>query len=290
VVRFVFLTLAVYLLCSPSSFAQQENSIARAQSAPAYPDSANGLKKLFRDVLDARRAADSDKLDRLMQSLALPEYRQWFQSTFGQERGSRIAESYSKMSVNMDSMLRDSISRILDEKLDHVEVLRFEESCSLEVSADQYPILEARLQPIPFYAVDFSDGKRGRTLWFFARAGDAFRYLGIIRFEPPPGLLGPGRLEVPLEAQQAKLLHMERPIYPERARRNYLSGNVRMWAVIGEDGSVRDLNLQFGHCWLVPSAMEAVRKWRYEPTLVNGKAVSVSTIIEVHYILGNPKQ
>ena len=38
---------------------------------------------------------------------------------------------------------------------------------------------------------------------------------------------------------------------------------------------------------VTPLAMEAVRQWRYEPTLLNGKPVEVMTEIQVNFVLAN---
>jgi len=38
---------------------------------------------------------------------------------------------------------------------------------------------------------------------------------------------------------------------------------------------------------LVQAALDAVRQWRYHPTLLNGEPVEVVTTIDVHFILGS---
>jgi protein TonB len=40
-----------------------------------------------------------------------------------------------------------------------------------------------------------------------------------------------------------------------------------------------------GHPLLVPSALAAVKQWRYRPTLLNGEAVEVLTNIDVNFTL-----
>jgi protein TonB len=57
-------------------------------------------------------------------------------------------------------------------------------------------------------------------------------------------------------------------------------------AVIGKDGNVHDLNLIEGECAFAKSASEAVKKWRYSPTTLNGDPVEVDTTIAVIYQLG----
>jgi protein TonB len=40
-----------------------------------------------------------------------------------------------------------------------------------------------------------------------------------------------------------------------------------------------------GHPLLVPSALEAVKQWVYQPTLLNGEPVEVVTQIDVNFTL-----
>ena len=56
-------------------------------------------------------------------------------------------------------------------------------------------------------------------------------------------------------------------------------------AFLFEDGTMRDLQVISGHPLLVASAMEAVRMWKYKPTLLEGVPVEVSTQIDVNFTL-----
>ena len=53
--------------------------------------------------------------------------------------------------------------------------------------------------------------------------------------------------------------------------------------VIGIDGKVKDLVAVSGHPFLMQAAMEAVRKWVYRPTILDGVPVEVDTTIEVRF-------
>jgi TonB family protein len=83
----------------------------------------------------------------------------------------------------------------------------------------------------------------------------------------------------------AKLLEHPEPEYPALARQARLQGRVVMRAIIGEDGRVENLQLLSGHPMLVASAMEAVRQWVYQPTLLNGKPVEVEGEVHVDFTL-----
>jgi len=58
-----------------------------------------------------------------------------------------------------------------------------------------------------------------------------------------------------------------------------------MQATIARDGSIRNLQLLSGPPLLVAAAIEAVRQWRYRPTLLNGEPVEVITVIDVNFTL-----
>lgn len=84
---------------------------------------------------------------------------------------------------------------------------------------------------------------------------------------------------------QGQLVRQVQPRYPEIARTIHLSGTVRLEAIIGIDGTVRSLNLLNGNPILARAAVDAVRQWRYRPTLLNGAPVEVETYITVNFVL-----
>jgi TonB family protein len=83
----------------------------------------------------------------------------------------------------------------------------------------------------------------------------------------------------------AKIKLKVNPIYPLEARANGIEGIVRLHAIIAKDGSILQLELISGHPQLVQAALDAVRQWKYEPTLLNGQPVEVDTEIAVVFQL-----
>jgi protein TonB len=102
---------------------------------------------------------------------------------------------------------------------------------------------------------------------------------------PPPKAATPQRIRVGGNVQQAKLIRQPRPVYPALAKQARISGHVILNAVIGKDGTIKDLTFASGHPLLVPAAMEAVKQWVYQPTLLNGEPVEVVTQIDVNFTL-----
>ncbi len=104
---------------------------------------------------------------------------------------------------------------------------------------------------------------------------------------PPvaPTVTVPTRVRIGGKVQAAKAINQVAPVYPPIAKQARISGVVRLEAVIGRDGRIESLHVTSGHPWLVQAAIEAVGKWTYQPTLLNGEPVEVLTQIEVNFKL-----
>ena len=119
----------------------------------------------------------------------------------------------------------------------------------------------------------FSGGVIGGIVASTPRAQDA---------APAPN--GP-RIMVGGGVQANKLAIQSTPVYPPLAKQARVSGTVELSAVIGKDGHVMNLSVIKGHPLLVQSALDAVKDWVYQPTLLNGQPVEVSTTIDVNFTL-----
>ena len=96
----------------------------------------------------------------------------------------------------------------------------------------------------------------------------------------------PSIIRVGGSVQGAKLIRQVQPVYPPIAKAARIQGTVVLHAIIAQDGTVQELKYVSGPPLLVQSAMDAVRQWRYQPTLLNGQPVRVDTVITVIYTLG----
>src|SRR5438094_8591545 len=91
----------------------------------------------------------------------------------------------------------------------------------------------------------------------------------------------PQRLRVGGNVQQQMLVDQPRPVYPPMAKQARIQGVVRFEAIIARDGTVANLTVLSGHPLLVEAAIEAVKRWVYKTTLLNGEPVEVVTQIDV---------
>jgi periplasmic protein TonB len=110
-----------------------------------------------------------------------------------------------------------------------------------------------------------------------------------------PMIGAPTRVSPPVEAHAEKsrlhvtrldpamLIHRVEPVYPTLARQLGRAGRVELRAVIATDGTIQSLQVVGGDPLFYQSALEAVRQWRYRPTVLNGDAVEIDTFITVIY-------
>jgi len=88
------------------------------------------------------------------------------------------------------------------------------------------------------------------------------------------------------KVQSAKLIKHPAPAYPAIAMNARIQGTVVLQAIIGKDGAVRNLMVvSAASPLLIPSAMDAVKQWIYQPTLLNQEPVEVITEISVIFAL-----
>jgi protein TonB len=95
----------------------------------------------------------------------------------------------------------------------------------------------------------------------------------------------PKRTRVPARIAEANLVYDVAPKYPPDAGRERIEGTVVLMAVIGKDGTVRDVRVESGLPVLAQAAIEAVKQWRYRPYLLNGEPVEVDSQITINFNL-----
>jgi len=91
------------------------------------------------------------------------------------------------------------------------------------------------------------------------------------------------RVRVEGSQQQTRLIEA---ILPDPRRSGEDETNeemVKLAIVVGQDGTVIDVDPLAGPESLIPAATDAVRRWRYRPTLLNGHPVEVETTVDVGF-------
>ena len=75
------------------------------------------------------------------------------------------------------------------------------------------------------------------------------------------------------------------PAYPQMARSQRVSGTVTVYLVVNERGEVETISRTSGPAMLRSAAQDAARRWRFRPTVIEGRPVRVSGYINFNFTL-----
>jgi len=73
------------------------------------------------------------------------------------------------------------------------------------------------------------------------------------------------------------------PVYPDAAKAGGQRGSVVLQILIGRDGTVQDAKFLQGSLVFARAAIDAVKQWRFKPYSLNGRAVSVQSLITLSF-------
>ena len=104
---------------------------------------------------------------------------------------------------------------------------------------------------------------------------------------PSPPSSKSQRIRLSGSVLENNLIHRVPPTYPPLAKLARVTGTVVLQVTVSKDGRVQDLRAISGHPLLVQSAMDAVRQWRYRPSLLNGEPVEVVSEVTVAFRLAD---
>jgi protein TonB len=101
----------------------------------------------------------------------------------------------------------------------------------------------------------------------------------------PPAPVGALTAGVAGTTQPKRVYYVE-PDYPEEAKRVNLEGHVILNVTVDERGNVADVVIvQGGPLGMTEKATEAVWKWKYEPSTLHGRPISLSFTVIVRFTL-----
>ncbi|MGA9960003.1 MAG: TonB family protein, partial [Acidobacteriaceae bacterium] len=109
--------------------------------------------------------------------------------------------------------------------------------------------------------------------------------LGSMGNGPVVKVAAPKKITVSSGVEASKIIDQVQPIYPPIAKAARIQGTVVLAATIGKNGSIQDLKVVSGPAMLQQAALDAVRRWRYRPTVLDGVPVDVDTTISVVFTL-----
>jgi TonB family protein len=293
----VSLSVALFMLFlgaphNANSQASRDNALAGADSA--HPESAAGLRTLIQDMLNAVASESTDKMDSYSSGLTIPNHAAWFAKVFGPDEGARLDAKYSELLPRVSSKLSQRFSHALDGQMNDVSISVSEKPANADSSLDR-ALFAAMAQPVPIYRANgigpiYNSTGPGPMSRFPIYLGDfvfvngAFRYIDSEVFDAL-STAPPLRIRQAGNVTAATIVYQPVPHYPDKARAEHVEGAVVLHVIIDKDGVVKNLEVVSGDPLLVTAAMDAVKQWRYTPTLLNGRAVEVDTTITVTFTM-----
>ena len=70
------------------------------------------------------------------------------------------------------------------------------------------------------------------------------------------------------------------------ARQDRIQGQVQIDAVLDEQGNVIEMKVVSGPPLLYQAALDALKKWKYQPTYLNDQPIAVAMLVTVTFVLG----
>jgi len=244
----------------------------QGNSATSYPNDSEGLLRLLNNMLIAAKSDDQSKLQSMIRETEIQDYQTWFTKNFGQEKGESWAEPYGRWLEKHEKEFQELLVRLA--RMDG------EFAVDKMDTAKKYDLLNG---PLDGYLASWKrpTAPKGEQL---VKLGDFFFVEGKFRWDSTAQYF-PFQKSDTASFVPAKLIKRVSPEYPEEARQKAIQGTVVLNVVLRKDGSVTVQNVAEGDPILSPAAIEAVRQWRYTPTVLNGQPVEIQTKISVVFTL-----
>ena len=99
-----------------------------------------------------------------------------------------------------------------------------------------------------------------------------------------------GAIRVGGGVKRPRLIFAPDPVYPPLAKHSKISGAVVIDAVIDTQGNVVEMNPASGNPLLLIAAMQALRHWKYEPTILGGEAYPVRLLVTITFELKDSRE
>ena len=91
------------------------------------------------------------------------------------------------------------------------------------------------------------------------------------------------RLNVSQGVSQGLLIKKVDPVYPANALRLRIEGAVELMATISKAGDITQVQVLSGDQQLTGAALDAVKRWKYKPYLLNGEPVEIQTQVTIRF-------
>ena len=263
---------------------------ATSFSAPEYPNTKEGLKKLLNDMRKAAKRGDQFKLAALVKDLAIPNCYDWVHEMYDYDDTERwMVECEQNIVESKGKAIKEDFIRSAN---DHGRIVTWKVNDNPEPQKGfEWGWLRSIKQPLDIYAaiwlpagelkkygyVPIGDGG------YFTFVAGGFRWLsGIEAFKASE------QNGADAKVIEQRLVNRVQPIYPPEAAAQHIVGTVRFWLVIDRGGFVRDARAVSGEGLsedptLRKAAEDAFPYWRYSPKTFEGVPMPAKITVDVTF-------
>jgi TonB family protein len=314
--KFVLAFPCILLVFAVQVCAHEAPTLSQAPSlaAPAYPDSAEGLRSLLNHVLVVAKGESSQaELAALIKEMEVPHYEKWAVVTYGDERGERWAASYGKNIETDEKDLADKFTN-LAKQAGAFFVQKVEEGSQSPGGFDADFVHNVKQSVDAFYAEwrpsANSQSLNADPIGYFLFIDGKFRWDKNIRFiklqalprtlKPPPAAdtnqtrssqsdSSGGPQHVLTAGVQGvsypSCRYCPAAEFPKNLRKTYAEGTVALRVIVQPDGHATDIQVtKSAGPDFDKKAVEAVSTWLFHPALgPGGEPVPVHQAIEVSF-------
>jgi TonB family protein len=281
--RFLLLFLGTALAtCVP---AQQAETGAVSTSVQSSAQSPDGLRVLVGNIFGAVQSGDRAAVSTYCENLLIPDHHAWFLRTFGTDEGSRLDAKYGEILAADSIHYRKLFETVVFHGGTDIQITLLQKPVDPGQSAPAY--VAAMVNPVPLYVVQARTRSQdaavpGRPVagLYFVYVEGGFRLLDLNVLQAlstAPAL----RIRVGSSVLGPNITYKVAPVYPDQAKAAGIKGDVVLHVIVGTDGAIKEATVVSGDPILGQAALDAVRQWKYRPTLVNSKPVEVDSTVTI---------
>ena len=100
---------------------------------------------------------------------------------------------------------------------------------------------------------------------------------------PAPAIQPSGPVKIGGQVKEPKLVSYVSPVYPQVAKESGVEGDVVIRTTIDKTGHVTATQVVSGPSMLRQPAVNALRRWKYEPSKLDGQPVSVQVLVTMKF-------
>ena len=293
---------------------------APVESARADQNSSDGLQLRLQDLLNAAKDRDVPKLKSLIKQMEIPNYKDWFAKTYGEEKAERLAGAYERNLGNSESDLETLFTQLAGEVGEFTLRKASDAQASGQTLGGNASAMRGQQDPAdPFFASWNNGGSsapiRVRPLGSFVYVDGSFRLLRTFRImatrpmmgsgaaaprgtwstttgPAPNDVPGSGPTNGPVQpgvriASLPSCDYCPAAEYSAAARKKHLEGTVVLQTIVQPDGSATDMQVvKSSDPELTQMAMDGVSRWRFKPARdEDGEPVPYRVAIDVSFRL-----